>query len=146
VIRIGILAGTKGGVFRAARAILRDAGVECEFVVATDRPCGIETFCADEGIAWRRCEAADNAGFSRAARAFLEEQGAVDAALLFLTRLVIAELYTAVPTFNLHPSLLPAFRGFRALERARDAGARGDGAGVVSAEGVADARAGGDVG
>ena len=51
-------------------------------------------------------------------KAFFDQQGGVDLVLLFYLRLVSRELFDAYPTFNVHPSLLPDYRGFKAIERA----------------------------
>jgi folate-dependent phosphoribosylglycinamide formyltransferase PurN len=58
-----------------------------------------------------------------AAEAFAVD-GPPDAVLLFYDRLVTRALYDRFPTFNVHPSLLPAFAGFRALQQALDANVR----------------------
>lgn len=112
----GVLACTNGGVFREIYSALSGRGVD--FVVVTDRPCGIEKFCHDHGIAHRRIEFHDRATFSRAAYDFLSKDGPPNITLLFFLRMIGPELFRVVPCFNVHPSLLPAYPGFHAVDRA----------------------------
>jgi len=95
----------------------------------------MESVCRARGITHRRVSEPNRVAFSgQAAAALLAES--VDVVLLYFNRIVSAELYTTAPTFNIHPSLLPAFGGLRALEHARQRGVRFVGATMhlVSAE------------
>jgi phosphoribosylglycinamide formyltransferase-1 len=65
---------------------------------------------------------ADAATFSMEALDYLRDFGA-DCALLLYTRRVAAPLLGSLPLYNIHPSLLPAFPGLNAVEKAMDAGA-----------------------
>ena len=124
-MRIGVVASSSGSVFQQIVRILRHTTPDrYGFAVATDRPCGIEGFCESEAIPHRRIDDLDNAVFSRSVRGFFQEQGGVDCVLLFFLRLVTEDLFKTYPTFNVHPSLLPAFRGFQPLGRALEAGVR----------------------
>jgi phosphoribosylglycinamide formyltransferase 1 len=100
----------------AAAELLRQAHASVEWVVATDRSCGIEAACREHEVPLRRIEEADNDRFSRSAKEWLVDEHGVDAVVLFFSRLVTRPLFGTVGTYNLHPSLLPAFKGFRALE------------------------------
>jgi phosphoribosylglycinamide formyltransferase-1 len=89
-----------------------------EFFVATDRPCGIEEICQNASLSHKRFETTNNAEFSRQTAEWFKAQGGMDIVLLYFLRLVTADIYKAFPTFNIHPSLLPAFQGFNPIERA----------------------------
>ncbi len=116
-MRIGIIASSGGATFDMARQILADISAP-EFCVVTDRACGIEAICAEHGIPHTRIESKDNKVFSALARQWFRAQGSVDFVLLYFLRLITEELFEAFPTFNIHPSLLPAFTGFNPIERA----------------------------
>lgn len=118
-MRIAVVASSGGSVFAQLREILaaRDAAAH-QYLVVTDRPCGIETLCQKMGVACHRIDERDNVEFSRRAADWLSEQGGADFVLLFFLRLVTGELFGRFPTFNIHPSLLPAFRGFNPLAQA----------------------------
>lgn len=134
-MRIGVIASSGGAVFEALVAVTRRP--PADWVVVTDRPCGIEALAARLGIAHTRIEAPDNQAFSAAAASVLRDAG-VDLALLFFLRLVTEAVYTSIPTYNIHPSLLPAFRGFHAVRRAREAAVRILGATLHVADHSAD--------
>lgn len=119
-MRIGVVASSAGSVLEALIDIARDRPVE--WFVVTDRPCRCEEVAARHRVPAQRIVAKDNRLFSKNAAAVFE-RARVDAVLLFFLRLVTPEIFAAFPTFNLHPSLLPAFSGFGAIRRARAAGA-----------------------
>lgn len=115
-MRIGIVASSGGATFQAMR-LLFPARCSLNFFVVTDRPCGIEAYCNAEKIALKRFSTDDNQAFSsQTADWFAENQ--VQFVLLYYLRLVTAELFERFPTYNIHPSLLPAFPGFHPVERA----------------------------
>jgi phosphoribosylglycinamide formyltransferase-1 len=79
--------------------------------------------CAARDISCQRIDTRDREEFSRRAADALGAQH-VDFVLLFFNRIVSAELYEAFATYNIHPALLPAFPGLRALKEARAMGVR----------------------
>lgn len=118
-LRIGIIGSSGGSAFAETRRILEASNSgRYEYIVVTDRPCGLEELCVQESLLHRRIERGHNADFSCAARRFFAEQGGVDFILLFFLRLVTEELFETYPTFNIHPSLLPAFPGLQPLKMA----------------------------
>jgi phosphoribosylglycinamide formyltransferase 1 len=117
-LRIAIIASSGGGVFRELYAVCSQMQTPViDFVVVTDRACGIETFCNERHIACSRIEEPDNAEFSRKCHEYLTSFGHIDCIYLFFLRLVTAEIYERYLTINFHPSLLPAYTGFNALRR-----------------------------
>lgn len=68
-----------------------------------------------------RIDEPDRVRFSEASAVALNDFGASWACLLF-TRLVTEHLFATLTTLNLHPAMLPSFKGLRALEEFREAG------------------------
>ncbi|MBN1909681.1 MAG: hypothetical protein JW818_08080 [Pirellulales bacterium] len=139
-MNVGIVASSNGSAWSCARELLSSTpGGDCRWLVVTDRPCGIEETCRRDGLTHTRIELPDNGVFSRAATDWFAQQGGVDFVLLFFLRLVTADLFTRYPTLNLHPSLLPAFRGFNPLRQAIDERVRFLGATLHLIDAQADA-------
>jgi len=120
-MRIGILSSSGGSVLAECIAACRDRH---HFVVTTDRACGSEALAQAHNIPCKRLSGPDNAAFSAQARAWFTEQGGIDFILLFYLRIATPTLTAWVPTFNFHPSLLPAYAGFNAIDRALADGSR----------------------
>lgn len=118
-MRIGVIGSSGGSVLAAMHDILAHAHPgKVTFQAVTDRECGMEKICRQRDLRHTRIENRDNAAFSAGAARFFAGGGGVDCVLLFFLRLVTAELFGVYPTFNLHPSLLPAFPGFGAIPKA----------------------------
>ena len=102
-----------------------DAGLadSDSFCLVTDRECGAESRFRDLGIRVKRACFEGDEDFSRVAAAYFSARG-VDVVFLFYSRLVGPALYASIPTINVHPSLLPMFRGFNAIDKTLAAGAR----------------------
>jgi phosphoribosylglycinamide formyltransferase-1 len=123
-VKIAVLGSSGGSAFGAFHDVLRAARPgQDTFVVAVDRDCGLQTVSAARQVECVRIDGSQGDVSAAAAEAFAAN-GHPDVVLLFYDRLVTPALYDRFPTFNVHPSLLPAFAGFRALERALDANVR----------------------
>jgi phosphoribosylglycinamide formyltransferase-1 len=120
-MRLGIVVSSGGSAFEEVVRITSRHGVR--FSVITDRPCGAEAAAQRVGAEQIRIAEESRERFSRkVADAFAERS--VGRALLFLDRLVSAELFEAVPTYNIHPAALPAFPGRTGVEDAHAARVR----------------------
>lgn len=119
-MKLGIIASAGGSAFGEMAAIV---GQGVEFVVITDRECGAEQWAARLGFDCVRIEDKDRRSFSTSAACSLRDRG-VTSALLYFSRLVSLELYEALPTFNVHPALLPAFPGLDPIGQAKRAGVK----------------------
>jgi len=121
MLNLGIVASTGGSAFGEIAAIVKDEPIA--FTVITDRPCGIETIAETSSARVVRIENPDRNEFSVAVRDELFRSG-ITACLLFFNRLVGPDLFDRIDTFNIHPSLLPAYPGFQAVNRARQGGVK----------------------
>lgn len=118
-MRIGIISCSGGSTFIESRAaMLAHVDDPPTFHVVTDRACVLESKCDESGIDWTRIENHDNASFSDHAGRLLVDELGVDGVILFFHRIVERGVCGRVPTLNIHPSLLPAYRGFSPLKRA----------------------------
>jgi phosphoribosylglycinamide formyltransferase 1 len=121
-MKICVISSGNGGAFKAFyRSTEMPAS---DVLVITDRVCGVETFAADNLIEQSRLELPDNELFSDVAKRRIDRFGGVDFVFLFFTRLVTPSLFEHYVTINIHPSLLPAFQGFRPIKRALQKGVK----------------------
>lgn len=124
-LRIGVLCSSGGSAVMEAYRIFNDIFPgHLSLVVATDRPCGIEEKCKDQGIPYQRFNEKDKTVLSTQVASYFDHMGGVSLSLLFFLRLVTKELFQSTPTINLHPSLLPQYAGFNAIDRALADGVR----------------------
>lgn len=114
-MELGIVVSSGGAALAEILRISGDAGIG--FTVICDRVCGAETVAEKAGARLLRIEEKNRRDFSRevaeAARAYQ-----VEGILLFFDRLVTSELFDAIPTANVHPAALPAFKGLTGVEDA----------------------------
>lgn len=121
-LRLGIVGSSGGSALASAVTCLQRAHLPLELVVVTDRNCGM--------LEWARHEGHEAVLFPyESARAFSALvvshllQRSCTASLLFYTRRLAQPLIGTMPVFNIHPSLLPAFPGLRAVQDAIDSSA-----------------------
>lgn len=123
-MKIGVIGSSGGSVFQDYYRILRKVGVPRDsFTVVTDRDCGLESFSRDESLDVARIEDRDKEEFSSRAATRLASAGA-EFVLLYFSRLVTAELFSVIPTVNIHPGLLPAFPGLNSVRQALQSGTK----------------------
>jgi phosphoribosylglycinamide formyltransferase-1 len=121
-MRIGAIGNSGGSYFAEAYRILKNSTFKnVQYYAVLDRQCGFESFCQEKNIEHRRIDVEDRKEFSLMAKTYFDSCGGVDFVILFFSRLVTKELFLHYPTFNIHPSLLPAFKGNNAVTQARDA-------------------------
>ena len=113
-MRLGLVMSAGGAAFEQ---VARIASPEASFFVVTDRPCYAEMRTSDLGLPFVRIEQSSRQAFSVEARRYLMACH-VEQVLLFFSRLVSEELFSVIPTYNVHPSLLPAFPGLNSVRRA----------------------------
>ena len=88
--------------------------------IVTDRQCSGLEIARTKGISNELIDFTSKAEFSKlAAQSFKKNNCSV--VILLFSRIVSSDLHEELLTFNIHPSLLPAFPGFKAVERAAKA-------------------------
>ena len=122
-MRLGIIGSSGGAAISAAVACIKDAKKSLDVVVATDRECGVLTWARRHNYQATLIPYADALSFSTAALGHFESSN-VDCVLLFYTRLLAGPLLGGLPVYNIHPSLLPCFRGLNSLRQALNAKTR----------------------
>lgn len=118
---IGVLLSAGGSAF--AEVVKASRHLPIRFVAVTDRACGSEARCAELGVPQTRI-VSDNAKHLSAKVAEHFKAAEVRSVVLHFSRLVTSELHEALPCYNVHGSLLPAFPGMTGLQQARNAGVR----------------------
>lgn len=122
-MRLGIIGSSGGSTLDAANTCLLESGISVEWVIVTDRPCGLESWALASGQRIHRVEYQDPARFSKNACKVFESE-ACNEVLLFYTRRVTAHLIDKLRVWNIHPSLLPSFRGLHGIRDAFNAGVK----------------------
>lgn len=118
-MRIGIISSSGGAAFKSVKEILDShSHVKHEYFVIVDRECGIYRYCLAHGIEVKKITSGTNKEFSLRAAKQYENWNNIDTVFLFFTRLVTEELFNKFRLINIHPSLLPEFKGFSAVEKA----------------------------
>ena len=128
-LRLGVMASGAGSNFEAlATACSRGAlAAELALLVVNNPDCGARERAERLGIAWQLHDHrryASREALDQALAASFREAGVDLVVMAGWMRIVTQELLDAFPErlINIHPSLLPSFRGARAIEQALAAG------------------------
>jgi len=128
--KVGFCVSGKGRLFRAAANQASDIGIQPSLVVAEEKAApDLEGYCHERGIPFHRLTSKPRATFDEE---LFKVCTSVPLDLLVLTfdKLLPARLvqHYAGRIINVHPALLPACQGMRALEQTVSTGARFAGA------------------
>lgn len=116
-LRLGIIGSSGGSALIAADECLRAIGVTVEWVVVTDRVCGLDLWSRGAGHETHLLHYESGTAFSTAANNVFKDAACSDV-LMFYTRRVTKPLINDLRVWNIHPSLLPAFAGLHGVEDA----------------------------
>lgn len=117
--KIGVLCSAGGSSFFSAAEVLIAAGTHNpdDFLVITDRECGAEDQARRHHIRHIRVVEDNRQLFSIKVSETLKSEGCTALIMLF-SRLVSSELFSTLLTLNIHPALLPSFKGMNAVKQA----------------------------
>lgn len=137
MLRLGVLISGRGSNLRAIGAAIDDGRLDATIarVVSNRREAAGLAWCAERGVPTSTIEHrrfGDRAAFDAAVVTDLQSAGVDVVALAGFDRVVTGTLLRAFPNavVNVHPALLPAFKGLHAQRQALDYGARVTGATV----------------
>ncbi|UHS63922.1 hypothetical protein HRR99_20625 [Agrobacterium vaccinii] len=120
-MKLGIIGSSGGAALTVATKCVQDAGLPLELFVLTDRECGLETWAHSNRHVSKRIDYRDIDTFSQEAKSFFEEHDC-SKVLLFYTRKVGYPLISDLGVWNIHPALLPSFRGLHGVKDAISGG------------------------
>jgi phosphoribosylglycinamide formyltransferase-1 len=122
-MKFGFICSAGGSSFFSAFDILFSLNIldKQNVKILTDRDCGALNKASNLSLERKMIPWSNSKTWSKEAAVYLND---VDVVLLFFTRLIDKELFAIIPTLNIHPSLLPSFKGFNAVEQAFSYGAR----------------------
>lgn len=115
-MKVGIICSSGGSVIRYAADIWRGLGKDIECYLVTDRYCGAQS-CLNFSHNHIQINESNSEVFSKKSSQWFVENDVTSCLLLF-SRIVSKELFNVIDTVNIHPSFLPAYKGFKAVERA----------------------------
>lgn len=116
-----IVGSSAGSAFEAFDTILARIGAPIRPLIIVDRECGFETLSRSRGYVTHRIAFENATSFSHRVDDLLDRNGVSDVLLMY-TRLVAEPLLSKRRVRNIHPSLLPAYRGLGAVDQALAAG------------------------
>ncbi len=122
-MRLGIIGSSGGSALAAADCCLIASGYKINWTVVVDRQCGLASWALEQGHKTFFVDYETSGDFSSKASDIFDDSSC-DNVLLFYTRRVAAPLIEKKQVFNIHPALLPSFRGLHGLKDAKKFGAR----------------------
>lgn len=121
--RFGVITSSGGSALASAAKCLQDVGYKIDWIVITDRECGAESWAKLNGYPIQRINYKTAESFSQDADVLFSNEGC-SAVLLFYSRRVSFPLIERQSVWNIHPALLPAFRGLHGVKDALSCGVK----------------------
>lgn len=141
MFRVGFCVSGQGRLFRSAvihRALLE---IDPALLIADEKAApALEDFCRQHGTKYVRLDGSDRASFDKELTRVCVEAG-LDLIVLTFDKILCAELVENYQNriINVHMSLLPSFKGFRAIGRALESGVKYVGASIHEVDNEVDA-------
>jgi len=121
-MKFAVICSAGGGAFFAAYDILMKVKrySEDNFILITDRVCKAEQEAINRGIEFKRIPFLSKEQFSvNVAELLIKKE--VSMVLMLYDRMISADIFLTFPTLNIHPALLPVFKGINAVGQAFNA-------------------------
>lgn len=117
-MKFGLICSAGGTSFFSAFDILLKAGKinKDDFYIITDRECLAEKNSYYRGISYKRIPFTNTKTFSKKVLDIFKKES-IDIGILLFNRIVSPDLFNIFPLLNIHPSILPAFKGFNSISR-----------------------------
>ena len=117
-MKFGFILSAGGTSFFSAFDILLKAGKinKDDFYIITDRECLAEKNSYYRGVSYKRIPFTNTKTFSRKVLDIFKKES-IDIGILLFSRIVSPDLFKIIPLLNIHPSLLPAFKGLNPIAR-----------------------------
>lgn len=112
---LGFIVSTNGSVFKEFFNFITSSKLNIHCRVVVDRDCGVIEFCKNHHIDYIKIENKNNKKFSKEASDYFETFN-IDFIFLFFSRLITSELFNNFLVLNIHPSILPSYKGMNAIE------------------------------
>lgn len=112
-----IIGSSGGAAFAASDQILQRLGSSPRPLIITDRSCGLEDYGRSRNYPVVRLPFHSARQFSQDVAVRLREHGILRVILMY-TRLISDPLVADFEVHNIHPSMLPSYKGMRAVEQA----------------------------
>jgi len=116
-MNIGIIASSHGSVFIEVYNLLKRENIKkYHFFIVLDRKTKLLDFCIQNNLEHIVVEKKDNKDFSMEADSYFSNKN-ISMVILFFLRLVTKDIFNKYFTINVHPSILPAYKGLNVIER-----------------------------
>jgi len=124
-MRFAIILSAGGSAFFAAYDILVKTKrySKDDFIVIVDRTCAAEKEAFNRGIYFERINYDTKDNFSKKVVSLLIKKNVLISLMLY-SKLISGHLFSAIPTLNVHPALLPSFKGLNPVGQALDFGVK----------------------
>jgi phosphoribosylglycinamide formyltransferase-1 len=122
-MRLGIIGSSGGSALAAAAICLQSLESQIDWLVIVDRDCGLKSWAQSNNQQCHKIEYLSPERFSKEACSIFQDYSC-EHVLLFFTRRVSLPLIDTQEVVNIHPSLLPSFRGLHGLRDSYRFGSR----------------------
>ncbi len=120
-MKAGIICSTGGSALFEAINIFQKCNIKFEPTIVVDRECGAYDKAKKNGFEAKIIKFNDKNQFSTEAANYFQEKSIVNILLLY-TRLVGEPLISEFNICNIHPALLPSYKGIGAVKMAKESG------------------------
>lgn len=121
--KIGLIISSQGSTIKTAHQILIKNNIQFDFVVITDRKCGIEDWVQKNNIIHHQIEYTSNIDFSIQAFKIFKKHSCKNI-LLFYSRIITTPLIEDLHVYNIHPTILPSFKGVSGFRESTNHGSK----------------------